>query len=174
MKNYIPSYPIPSKRDQAYILLTLAIGTAKRFIPQLNTFVEFEDSQESKLLNLGEDILVGKIESEKFITEFEKALKTYDKTIKLDDNCKSFIQQRLDLSKGSSRPTKDFKTSTEKETDKKVDKKGILKEGEQDFRRIIQELCEAIEALLNTDESDVETYTTAVFNAATLVDKYKR
>lgn len=136
MASYTPSYPIPSKRDQAYILLVLAIGTVKRFFTELNSFNEFDEKTQDRLLDIAENIIHGKEESNKFISEFEKALKKEVPGIKLDDNCKTLILQRLDSSKGSSRSTSETKTSTEKETNKKVDKKGTLKESTGSYQYI--------------------------------------
>jgi hypothetical protein len=73
-----PSYPIPTSADESYVMLILAIGTAKRSLPNLNTLAYFDEKDEEKMVNKGLDVMNGKIDGEEYADEFLKLLKKYN------------------------------------------------------------------------------------------------
>lgn len=123
--HYTPSYPVPSLRDESYILMTLAIGTAKRCLSSLNTLAWFEEKEQDKILDFGEKLLQGKTTEEAYLKEFESVLKKYTDE-KLPSIGKQQIIERLKLSNGSK--VKEEK-ALDKESSKKITKQGTIKEG---------------------------------------------
>lgn len=118
-EKFIPSYPQPSNRDESYIFLMLALGTAKRFLTSLTTLNNLSEKEEDAMLDCGEKVIEGSKTSDAYVKEFEKILTKYSKNEKLTDLGRMQIKQRIDLSAG----TKVKSLPLDKETRKQLGQK---------------------------------------------------
>ena len=117
-EKYTPSYPQPGTRDESYVFLMLALGTAKRYLASIVTLNSLDENDEETMLDFGVKVIEGSKTSDAYVKEFEKILTNYTKSEKLTDMGRNQIKQRIDLSVG----TKVEKLPLNKETEKQLKK----------------------------------------------------
>lgn len=111
---------IPSNKDQAYILLVLAIGTAKRDDPAFNSVGNLPEKEQEEMIEAGEKVINGSMDAEAYIKKFEGALaKTIGKKVPMSDYSKEQLKARLELSKSPAQKNNGLVTNSNKEVKKK-------------------------------------------------------
>lgn len=122
---YTANSSIPTSRDQSYVLLMLAVGTLKRNIFPMISFIAFSPEKEKELVDFGVKVIEGSMTPESYIDKLESICKKeVDKTIKFDDYTKQHLLGRLNLSRAAVTINK----TLDKETSKKVKGDGTLKQ----------------------------------------------
>lgn len=126
------SWPIPTAADESYVMLILAIGCAKRSLPNLNTLAYFEDKDEQSMVDEGLKVIEGKITAEAYAKKFFTFVKKYNKD-KVDPQDEAIILSQVEARVGRNKSdivNPNMKKAAKKES---VLKEGVLTTDEEDL-----------------------------------------
>ncbi len=100
-----PSYPIPTRADESYVMLLLTIAAAKRQLPNLNTLAHLDEKDEQEMIDYGMKVMDGKVSGEQYAEKFLKIIKKYNKDKKIAeydyDSMKNQIAARVNRNKSN-------------------------------------------------------------------------
>ena len=101
-ETYIPDYPVPSIRDESYILLMLAFSVAKSNIYEMVVHTSFTEDKEEEMIKLGVSVIKGKTTPEAYYNKFIATVKEQvggKITVDAPDFLKTQIIARINMSK---------------------------------------------------------------------------